>query len=387
MINCGKAFKFFSFYHNFVIILSVINMLEESLKILKKLEEKGYSAYIVGGFVRDYLLGIDSLDVDIATNATPKDIMKMFDNSVLPSEEYGAVTLFIKNFRFEITTFRKEIRYINNRKPVEIEYIDDLLEDLERRDFRMNTLCMDKKGEIIDLLNGREDIEKKTINTVGDSNFKFQQDSLRMLRAIRFATSLNFSLSDEIKRAILINKESLKNLSYNRKKQELEKIFASKNSKYGVSLLLELGLDKELEINNLKNVNLNSDILGVWASLDVAEGYQFTNNEKEIIKNVKNVVNTSISNLSLYKYGLYVNQVAADIMGIDRGIVTKKYDLLPITSRKSINISSNEIMEILKRNAGPYFKDIYNDLEDKILKGDLLNENNAIRNYILVNYS
>lgn len=362
-------------------------MLKTSLKVLNKLEERGYHAYIIGGFVRDYILGIESKDVDIATNATPKEIMEIFENSALPKEEYGAVTLYVKNNRFEITTFRKEIRYLNNRKPVEIKYIDDLLEDLERRDFKMNTLCMDKEGNVIDLLNGKEDIENKIINTVGESNHKFEEDSLRILRAIRFATILDFKLSNEVKKAIVKNKGALRTLSYSRKKQELDKIFSSKNARYGVDLLLELKLDQELELYNLKDIKLNSDILGIWASLVIGDGYQFTSNEKTIIKNIKEVVNSSISEISLYKYGLYVNQVAADIIGIDRFLITKLYEDLPITSRKAIEISSQEIMEILNKKAGPYFKDIYNDLEIKILKGELENNRESIENYILNNYS
>ena len=362
-------------------------MLKTSLKVLKKIEEQGYKAYIVGGFVRDYILGIESLDVDIATNATPQKLLEIFEDSALPKEEYGAVTLYMKNNRFEITTFRKEIRYINHRKPVEIEYIDDLLEDLQRRDFKMNTLCMNKDGEIIDLLNGKNDIDNKVINTVGESDYKFKEDSLRILRAVRFATSLNFRLSDEVKEAIINNKESLKLLSYNRKKQELDKIFSSKNAKYGIELILELGLDKELELYNLRNIRLTSDILGVWATLNVGEGYKFTTNEQEIMKNVKMVLNNSIDNFSLYKYGLYVNQVAADIIGTDKAKITEMYENLPITSRKSIEITSEEIMYLLNKKPGPYFKDIYNDLEIKILNGQLENNNEIIKNYILNNYS
>ncbi len=361
-------------------------MLETALKVLSKIEENGFSAYIVGGFVRDYLLGIESKDVDIATNATPKDIMEIFDNGVLPSVEYGAVTLYVKNSRFEVTTFRKEIRYINNRKPIEIEYINDLLEDLKRRDFKINTLCIDKNGNIIDLLNGKEDIDNKIINTVGDSNFKFSQDSLRMLRAIRFAANLNFKLSDDVKKAIILNKKNLKELSYTRKKQELDKIFTSSNSQYGVDLLLELEMDKELEIYNLKDIKLKSDIIGIWASLDISDRYQFNSNEKQIIKNVKEVVKSSISNVTLYKYGLYVNQVAADIIGIDRILISKMYEKLPINSRKSIKITSQTIMNILNKKAGAYFKDIYNDLEDKILNGKLQNDENQLQKYVLEKY-
>lgn len=361
-------------------------MLNTALKILKKIEDNGYQAYIVGGFVRDYILGIESLDVDIATNATPREIMNLFDTGVLPNEEYGAVTLYVKNYRFEITTFRKEIRYINNRKPVEIEYIDNLMEDLQRRDFKMNTICMDKNQNIIDLLNGREDIENKTINIVGNSDYKFKQDSLRMLRAVRFATILNFNLSSDIKEAIIKNKESIRHLSYSRKKQELDKIFSSKNSKYGIKLLLELGLSTELELYGLDKVNPNGDLISIWAALDIKDRYPFTKNEREIISSVRKVINSTIDNFSLYKYGLYINQVAADIVGIDRFLITEMYEKLPITSRKEIDITSDDIMGIIKQKEGPIFKKIYNDLENKILEGKLDNSKDKIIDYIINKY-
>ena len=180
-------------------------MLEAALKILNKIEKNGFKAYIVGGFVRDYILGIESKDVDICTNATPKEIMTIFKDSALPKEEYGSVTLFYKNSRFDITTFRREIRYINNRKPVEIEYIDDLLEDLRRRDFLMNTLCLDKKKNIIDPLNGRIDIDNKTINTVGDADYKFnlsdfdKRDVDRLEKMLRV---IGQPIDDEFKRLL-----------------------------------------------------------------------------------------------------------------------------------------------------------------------------------------
>lgn len=362
-------------------------MYETSLKVLKELEKHGYKAYIVGGFVRDRILGIESKDVDICTNATPKEIMNVFKDSTLPKMEYGAVTLFYKNKRFEITTFRREIRYVNNRKPVEIEYISDLIEDLKRRDFRMNTLCLDKTGKILDYLDGKKDIENMVINTVGDPDYKFSQDSLRILRAVRFATTLNFKLSDEVKSSIIRNKSEVKSLSYDRRKQELDKIFASPNISYGISLLKELGLDFELEIDNLDKVPTNSCLLAVWASISFNNGYTFSSNEEDIINNVRKVVNSKIDVFSLYKYGLYVNQLAADILKIDKCKVTELYDSLPITSRKEIDITSEDIMKILNKKPGSYFRDIYNDLENKILKMELNNTKEDISSYIKLNYS
>ena len=364
-------------------------MLKQALKILNKIEENGHKAYIVGGFVRDYVLGINSTDVDIATSATPKEIMDIFQNSVLPKEEYGSVTLYIKNDRYEITTFRKEIKYLNNRKPIEIEYINSLLDDLNRRDFVMNTLCIDKNGNILDFLGGKKDIEHKIINTVGDSNYKFSQDSLRILRAIRFAASLNFSLSNDVKSAIINNKRLLKNLSYSRKKQELDKIFSSNNSKYGVSLLLELGLDEDLEIYNLDKVNLCNDIISIWASLDMSYKYkqEFSSSEKAILKDVKEVLKIGINNYSLYKYGLYTNQIVANIIGVDKSTVVGIYENLPIKTRKEIEIKTEDIEKLLNKKAGPFLKDLYSDLELKILENVIENKKEKIEEYILSNYN
>lgn len=363
-------------------------MLKEALKLLNQFEEKGYSAYIVGGFVRDYVLGINSDDVDIATSATPKEIMEMFPNSVLPKEEYGSVTLYLKNERYEITTFRKEIKYINNRKPIEIEYISSLMEDLKRRDFRMNTLCIDKFGNVLDYFDGKKDIENKVINTVGNSNYKFSQDSLRILRAVRFATSLNFSLSDEVKSAIIENKHLLKTLSYSRKKQELDKIFTSNNAKYGVDLLIELGLDKELEIYNLDKIKLCNDIISIWASLELSDKYkqEFSSSEKEIIKDVKEVLKIGISNYSLYKYGLYANQIASNILGVDKSKIVGIYEKMPIKTRKDIQITSGEIEELLNIKPGPFFKEIYEKLTLEIINNNLENDKDKIKEYILNNY-
>jgi tRNA nucleotidyltransferase (CCA-adding enzyme) len=147
-------------------------MLKVCLEVLKIIENNGFECYLVGGFVRDYYIKKETLDVDICTNARPKDLIKIFKDAELPKEKYGAVTLFYKNIRFEMTTFRKEIAY-KDRRPMEIEYIDNFFDDIKRRDFTINTLCMNSKGEIIDILNGKRDIDNKVIRVVGNANIKF----------------------------------------------------------------------------------------------------------------------------------------------------------------------------------------------------------------------
>lgn len=364
-------------------------MLDVALKLLKEITSHSYKAYIIGGSVRDYILGIDSNDIDIATNATPKQIKEIFDDSCLPTEDYGAVTVIKKGIRFEITTFRKEIEYSNNRKPLEIKYIDDLYPDLLRRDFTMNTLCIDEDGNVLDYLNGKADIERKIIRSVGPAKDKFLEDSLRILRAIRFATILNFELDEEIVKAISETKHLLNNLSYYRKKEELDKIFTSSNRNVGIELLVKLGLEKELEITNLSDV-LNTSTtssIGVWSILDVTDKYPFNKNEMELIEDINKALSlNNMDPMALYKYGLYANSVAGEIKKMNIKAITEAYNGLVIKSRGDIKIDAEVIMGLFGNSSGRYLKDIYDDIEREILYKRLTNDNDSIIDYIKRKY-
>lgn len=361
-------------------------MLDIALKLLEEITSHGFQAYIVGGFVRDYILGIDSNDIDINTNATPKEIKDIFD-SCLPNEDYGSVTVIKKGVRFEITTFRKEMNYLDNRRPSQIEYIDDLYQDLLRRDFTINTLCMNKDGEIIDFLGGRSEIDNRVVKTVGNAKTRFEEDSLRILRAVRFATLLDFELDQETKEAIIETRELLRNLSYYRKKEELDKIFGSSNADRGIQLLLDLGLDKYLELDNLNKVTCTSSLIGVWSILNVVDKYPFNSNEKELITNINEAfLLNNLDPMALYKYGLYVNSVAGEIKGLDIKNITESYNNLVIQSRRDLDITSNDIMKGLNKGPGSYLKDIYRSIEREVLYRRVKNEKDAIMTYIMNNY-
>ena len=361
-------------------------MLDIALKLLEEITSCGFQAYIVGGFVRDYILGIESNDIDINTNATPKEIKDIFD-SCLPNEDYGSVTVFKKGVRFEITTFRKEMSYLDNRRPSQIEYIDDLYQDLLRRDFTINTLCINKDGEIIDFLGGRSEIDNRVVKTVGDAKNRFEEDSLRILRAVRFATLLDFELDKETKEAIIETRELLKNLSYYRKKEELDKIFGSSNADKGISLLLDLGLDRYLDLDNLDKVTCTSSLIGVWSILNVVDKYPFNSNERELIKNINDAfLLNNLDPMALYKYGLYVNSVAGEIKGLDIKAITESYNNLVIQSRRDLDVTSDDIMKGLNKGPGSYLKDIYSDIEREVLYRRVKNEKDAIMAYIIKNY-
>ena len=364
-------------------------MYDVALKVLKELNDNGYKAYIVGGYVRDVLLDIESNDIDITTNATPKQIMELFNDSCLPNEDYGSVIIEKKGYRFEITTFRKEIGYNDNRHPTEVKYIDELYPDLLRRDFVINTICMDSNGDIVDYLNGREDLENKVIRTVDDAYKSFSDDALRILRAIRFATILDFKLSDEVVDAIKKTKDLVRNLSYYRKKSELDKIFTSSNRKLGVSLLLEFGLDEVLELPNLSKIleTNTTSLIGVWSILDVVDKYPFNKNESSLINDISKAIPlNNLDPMALYKYGLYVNSVASEIKGYDIKNVTESYNNLVIKCRKDIDVTSDDIIKILHKEPGKFITEIYDDIEREILYRRLKNEKEDICNYILGNY-
>lgn len=359
-------------------------MQETAMSVLKKITDNNFRAYIVGGYPRDIYMNRQSIDVDICTNATPKDLNEIFKGSILPKQEYGGVTVIVNNIRFEITTFRKEIKYENNRFPVKIKYIDNLLDDLKRRDFTINTLCIDNEGNIVDLLNAKEDIDKKIIRCVGNTKNKIKEDILRSLRAIRFATILDFKLDIELKKNIKRYGYLLKNLSYYRKKEELEKIFLSSNCKYGLDLIKELELEQYLELSNFDSLVITTSPLGMWAQLDVLDKYSFTVNEKEIINKINEVLKEDIlSNQVLYKYGLYVCTLVGEIKNIDRTLIVSKYNNLPILNIKDIDIKANEICELLNKKPNLFLKEIYKDLENKILSGKLVNQREEIKKYLI----
>ena len=287
-------------------------------EILEMITNNGFKAYVVGGYVRDYLRKIKTNDIDICTNARVKDLMEIFKDYKVTPLEYGNILLETKDYLYEITTFRKDIDYINNRKPI-IEYVDTLEEDITRRDFTVNSICMDKDGKIIDLLNGKKDLNKKIIRTIGDPYFKIKQDSLRILRAIRFASCLNFKIEDNLKTAIKENKDLLKDLSYERKKEELTKIFTSDNKAYGIKLLKELDLLEVLELTNIDNVLRTKDLIGMWSTITINDNYPFTKKEKDLINNINKLLKEDLNDIFvLYKTGLYEINVVCDLRKLSK---------------------------------------------------------------------
>ena len=351
-------------------------------EVLNKIESNGFEAYIVGGYVRDLYLGIKSTDIDISTNALPKDLLKIFKSGLKSKESYGSFRIKKHNYQFDITTYRKEAKYVN-RRPTEITYINNLVEDLQRRDFTVNSLCMNQKGQVIDLLNGIPDIEHRIIRAIGSPKEKFKEDPLRILRAIRFSIVLDFNIEAETNKWIKKYAKLVRSLSYDRKKEELEKIFVSKNIIKGLEILKKYNILNHLEIK-YKNIIPVNDLCGIWAQIEMSNKYPFTKQEIENINIIKKIIKYGkIDNITLFDYGLYLNSVAGSILGLKQQIISKKYNDLPINSLKDIQIETKEIIDLLKIKPSNKLKEIINDLKLKILNLELKNENKVIKDYLV----
>lgn len=200
--------------------------------IIETFYNAGYKAYTVGGCVRDSLMGKRPNDWDICTNALPNQVKKVFStqNIIDTGLKHGTVTLVIDKIPYEITTFRKESTYSDNRKPDSVTFITSLQEDLSRRDFTVNAIAYNQYEGIIDFFNGKADIQKRIIQTVGNADTRFNEDALRILRALRFASTLGFSVEEQTRISIHNNKQLLSNISVERIWSEFKQLIMGENS-------------------------------------------------------------------------------------------------------------------------------------------------------------
>lgn len=213
-------------------------------KILYMLEQNGYEAYLVGGCVRDHLINKIPSDYDVATNATPEEIEKIFSSFKIVDigKRFGTITVVMEEGQVEVTTFRAEEQYIKGRKPSDVKYISSLIEDLKRRDFTINAIAYNPKTGIIDPFDGVNDLRLKTIRCVGDPNERLKEDYLRILRAVRFATQLGFTIDVRTANACAKFSSKLKDISKERIRDEIIKILLSDKPSYGIRLMRDFGI-------------------------------------------------------------------------------------------------------------------------------------------------
>ncbi|MHB8092254.1 MAG: CCA tRNA nucleotidyltransferase [Syntrophales bacterium] len=224
--------------------------------IVRRLKDAGHEAYFVGGCVRDFIRGKNPGDYDIATSARPEDVRKIFSRTIPVGENFGIILVVEKDRTYEVATFRTEEGYDDGRRPSRVSFAT-VQEDVLRRDFTINGLLMNPQtGEIIDYVNGRHDIERQLVSTIGAPERRFAEDRLRMLRAIRFAANLNFQIDSDTFSAISSNAAAIKCISAERISAELTAILVGGGARRGMELLSDSGLLKEIlpEVQALRGV-------------------------------------------------------------------------------------------------------------------------------------
>ena len=215
---------------------------QTAIKIIKRLQRNGFQALLAGGCVRDMLLGRRAKDYDVATDARPKDVIKIFKRTLKVGAKFGVVIVLIEDRQVEVATFRSETGYADGRHPAAVEFTD-AAEDASRRDFTINGMFYDPlQKEVIDYVDGQADLKAKIVRTIGRPAERFAEDYLRMLRAVRFCTQLGFSIEPSTWLAICSNAKNITGISGERISIELEGILAGANRAAGASMLIKSGL-------------------------------------------------------------------------------------------------------------------------------------------------
>lgn len=212
-------------------------------QIVKRLRDSGFQALFAGGCVRDQLMGKPAKDIDIATDAHPKEIQSLFPRTAPVGVQFGVVLVIEEGVAFQVATFRSDGRYIDGRHPEEVRHSKTPQEDASRRDFTMNGLYFDPVDQkILDFVGGREDIQKKIVRTIGDPKMRFQEDKLRLFRAVRFASTLEFEIEKKTFAALRGLADKITEVSAERIREELVKLLAGGRADRGLTLLDETGL-------------------------------------------------------------------------------------------------------------------------------------------------
>ncbi|KRF58897.1 hypothetical protein ASG97_22190 [Bacillus sp. Soil745] len=383
----------------------------KSVPILELIEEAGYEAYFVGGSVRDYILGRTINDVDIATSATPQEIKRIFPNTADIGIDHGTVLVITDMGTYEITTFRTESGYSDFRRPDAVKFVRSLTEDLQRRDFTMNAIAMDKTGKIIDPFNGKRDLAQKRIITVGNPHERFHEDALRMMRALRFVSQLDFELDQETFDSLKENAQNISEIAVERILVEFEKLAAGSNKKKAFSLLLESGLYQYLPLFSSKKDHL-MDLLNLpLHQLNAAEIWSIImihTKDQEIeealrawklpLKTIRNVQRTiklvkskEPSAIDVFQAGHGITVQAAKVRAaLNAGNVSdaeenahQRYNGLIIKQMSDLAVTGTDLLIWHQEKPGPWVKEYLEKILKAVLNEELRNDKEEIKRWLV----
>ena len=379
-----------------MVINNFRNKFKDAVNILKIFNEHGFEAYFVGGCVRDYLLGESFSDIDITTNALPSEVKKIFHKTIDTGIQHGTVTILINNVGYEVTTFRTEGDYKNHRAPEKVEFVSNLREDLDRRDFTINAMALDYNGKLFDYHNGEIDLNSKIIRTVNNPNERFYEDALRMLRAFRFSSKLGFEIENNTLNAIKKNAELIKFVSIERIVNEFKKLLAGKGNLRSLELLLDSKLNLYIpffkEVNTVQDLSSYSFCQSLYILSDINDilfeklkFLKLSNKEIKLIKQF-DLINQEFKNntpieLILYKYNREDVKFVCDYFDYDE---EKNIDkcILTINSFDDIDITSEEIINYIEKKPGPWIKTVISIIEKDILLHRLNNNKIDILDFL-----
>ncbi|HOZ81283.1 MAG TPA: polynucleotide adenylyltransferase, partial [Candidatus Woesebacteria bacterium] len=241
---------------------------DKVLEVMTRFKENGALIYVVGGSVRDLILNREVKDWDFTTNLTPDEMKKLFPKNSFCENNFGTFSVVLKSGEiFEITTFRTEKNYSDSRHPDKVEWGKSLEEDVMRRDFTINAMAADTEGEVVDYYSGIDDLQKGIIKTVGEADLRFQEDGLRMMRAVRLASQLGFVIEENTFESIIRNAKLINKISGERVRDEIFKILLTNKPADGIKLLKNSGLLAEIMPETLKGVDMvqrGHHIFDVW---------------------------------------------------------------------------------------------------------------------------
>lgn len=373
---------------------------ERGIEIIRRLNELTYEAYLIGGVVRDYLLELPFNDIDIATSATPAQILEAFPTAFVKTAELGCITLVEEVGTFEITTFRLE-EYTSIRKPSQIHYSTKLLDDIPRRDFTINGLAMTASKKIIDLCDGKKDLKKKKIKTIGKAKKRFKEDPLRILRAFTLVSNLNFSLEKKTKEAIRFMPEALFSISKYWVSTEMIKIFSNPFGKKALKQMKKLSLvpflplygdGLKIVIKAFNNLTLREKLTISYLKLGLIPDHiplprKELQKIDELMQLSQKMMKELVNPLILYEHGFELVMSAEKI----NKIIDKKYRLqhkqIIKAQKRMININSSELafkgqhlVELTGGKKGPFIGEIIESLKQQIILGILPNNFNVLQN-------
>jgi len=344
--------------------------------VLKQFQDHGYEAYVIGGFVRDALLGIHSDDVDIATNATPQQVKDLFEHTMDVGIAHGSVRVMIDHQSFDITTFRTDGSYEDNRHPNNVEFGQSLAIDVSRRDFTMNAIAMNIKGEIIDLVGGQSDIQQKFIKSIGDPYVRMQEDALRIIRALRFVSVLGFELDPDLMKAMKEHQHLVASIAMERIQIEVRKLlrghYMDKMNQYL----------REVNVPNLPPQFVNDDSLSLVEQVVIAEvkyssfhsKFLLTKQEQKQYVYLNNLSSESPDRYELYSsvYPQSMITVGSILHGWNRQQLEDQFEHLVIHKRDELAVTGHDIERIGLK--GPAIESVLIQIEKAVLANQIVNQ-------------